>query len=374
MDCAAHVKLGSPEYLEKFFDKVSRNRVPISGAFDLTYRCNFRCQHCYAGHLAAEPRSRAAELETEQVIDLLSAAVEAGCLMVLLSGGEPLLRQDFLDIYKAAKRLGLIVTVFTNASLLTQDHLDVFAEYPPHLVEVSVYGADEAAYERISGVHGSFGRVRTGIERLLEGGVRVGLKTMILRDNVDYVDAIEALATSFGLRFRVDPMVTPRLNGDLTPLQQRVDPQQAVDLEMRTWERRADMARFFKRHDALRERATAPAHRLYRCGAGVASFQIDPQGFMHPCLMSQSIAYNTLTTGFAGAWKAVSAAVDRATWEGTGGCADCPNILLCDYCPGLFDLEQATPSRPPEYVCSLGENRRRAVGVDELEVAGVGAN
>ena len=95
---------------------------------------------------------------------------------------------------------------------------------------------------------------------------------------------------------------------------------------------------------------------------------------MHPCLMSQSIAYNTLTTGFADAWKEVTAAVDRATWEGTGGCADCPSILLCDYCPGLFALEQATPSRPPEYVCRLGENRRRAVGVDELEVAGVGAN
>ena len=279
MDCAAQVKLGSPEHLGRFFAKAGRDRVPISGAFDLTYRCNFRCLHCYAGHLATEARSRASELETGQVIDLLSAAAEAGCLMMLLSGGEPLLRHDFLDIYTAAKRLGLIVTVFTNASLLTEDHLNVFAEYPPHLVEVSVYGAGEATYERITGVHGSFRRVRTGIERLLDGGARVGLKTMILRDNVDDIDGIEAMATSLGLRFRLDPMVTPRLNGDLTPLEQRVDPQQAVDLEMRTWERRADMAAFFKRHDALRAESHGPGTPPVSMRRGYRKFPGRSAGF-----------------------------------------------------------------------------------------------
>jgi radical SAM protein with 4Fe4S-binding SPASM domain len=373
MDCAPQAELGSSEYLSTVLGRVCKDRVPLSGAFDLTHRCNFRCVHCYTGHLAAQPRSQAAELSTKQVTELLAAATHAGCLMLLLSGGEPLLREDFIDIYKAAKRLGLIVTVFTNASLITQAHLDAFSEYPPHTVEVSVYAASDATYERITGARGSFGRVRRGIDQLMERGVRVSLKTMILRDNVDEVLAIEALARGLGVRFRLDPTITPRLNGDPKPLDQRVDPERAVAIEMATETRQSDMARFVERQKTSGGGATASTSRLYRCGAGIASFHIDPQGYMHPCLMSRAIAYNTSAMGFGPAWKAVTSAVDEAKWEGTGGCADCPNILLCGYCPGLFELEHASPSRPPEYVCRLGENRYRAVDPDRAEVVGVKA-
>jgi radical SAM protein with 4Fe4S-binding SPASM domain len=347
------------------------------GAFDPTYRCNFRCTHCYAGHLAAQPRLQAGELGTERVVGLLSAAADAGCLWLLLSGGEPLLRDDFTQIYVAARQLGLIVTVFTNASLVEQAHLDALSEYPPHQVEVSIYGATEATYERVTGVAGSFRRAHRGIERLLGRGLRVTLKTMILRENAEEVVAMEAFAQGLGLRFRVDPLVTPRLNGDLKPLEQRIDPQRAIDIELSTEARRADLAKFFERRDEAVEDDSMPANRLYRCGAGLASFHIDPQGLMHPCLMSPSIAYNTHTMGFAAAWEAVTAAVDQATCDGSVGCARCPTIELCGYCPGLFALEEASPSRPSEYACRLGEGRLKAIGLERperLEVAGARSN
>jgi MoaA/NifB/PqqE/SkfB family radical SAM enzyme len=373
MDCGLQAEVGSPAHLAEVFGRVCRDRVPFGGTFDLTYRCNFRCVHCYAGHLAGQTPLQAAEIETEKVFGLLSAAADAGCLLLLLSGGEPLLREDFTEIYAHARRLGMIVTVFTNASLVAQTHLDVFAEYPPHMVEVSVYGATEAVYERVTGVPGSFRRSQRGIERLLDGGVRVGLKTMILRENADEIAGIEAFAQSLGLPFRLDPMVTPRLDGDPKPLSQRVEPQRAVDIEMSTGERRSEVARFLERQKAAIGPDPAPVSRLYRCGAGIASFHIDSRGYMRPCLMSVPIAYNTATLGFARAWKAVTVAIDQARWEGTGGCVDCPTILLCDYCPGLFELEQASPSQPPEYVCRLGESRQRAVGEVRPEVVHVGA-
>ena len=93
---------------------------------------------------------------------------------------------------------------------------------------------------------------------------------------------------------------------------------------------------------------------------------------MHPCLMSPAIAYNAGSMGFDGAWKAVTAAVDEATFEGAGRCTDCPDIVLCGYCPGLFVLEKASPSRPPDYACRLGENRLRAIGLKRPEVVHVG--
>lgn len=369
MDCETQAILGSSEHLRSIFGRVSRQRLPICGSVDLTYRCNYRCVHCYGAHLTGQSRARAAEMTTEQVFEVLKAAANAGCLMLLLSGGEPLLRDDFLDLYVAAKKLGMIVTVFTNASLVKEPHLDVFEELPPHLVEVSFYGATPGTYERVTGVPGSYRRARSGLERLLERGVRVGVKTMILRDNVHEVAALDAWAAGLGLRFRSDPLVTPRLDGDLSPLSQRVDPAIAAELEMGEEERRAEVAKFLNEHYRDGSGHQIPDERLYRCGAGIGGFHVDPRGFMHPCLLSTDISYNALAGGFADAWKEVKAAVDRATCEARSKCASCSHILLCGYCPALFRLENASPSRPPEYVCRLGESRHRVVGQEIPEVS-----
>ena len=377
MDCE-RVKLGSVAHLRQVFARAAHDRVPFSGGFDLTYRCNFRCRHCYVGHLTGRSRSGAAELPTGDVVDLLRQAAEAGCLMLVFSGGEPLVREDFLDVYQAAKRLGMIVTVFTNGSLISERHLAVFAEYPPHEVEVSVYGATEDTYERVTGIPGSLTRVRLGIDRLLERGITVGLKSMILRDNADEVLAIERLARDLGVPFRADPVVTPRLDGDLGPLEQRVEPVRAVDIEMQLEGYRDSMVSFLEEHTAAPGGQddmppVEPDERLYLCGAGKASFQLGPQGLLGPCQMSP-ITYDARAMGFAGAWKAVTNAVDAAVWEGASACAECPHILLCGYCPALFALEGATPSQPPRYLCRLGESRYRVLGREESEVVGVKAH
>jgi len=352
---------------------MQRERIPGSGALDLTYRCNFRCVHCYVGHLVAQTPAEAAELQTEQILAMLSGAASAGCLMVLLSGGEPLLRPDFTDIYVGARRLGLLVTVFTNGSLLAPSHLEVFREYPPRMVEISVYGATAGTYERITGIPDAFERTMRNIDMLVDRGVRVGLKTMILRDNVHEVDAIRALARERGLRFRLDPLVTPRLDGDPAPLAQRVEPQVAVGLELQEEERRAELAAYAHRQEvAARESGRDPREKVHRCGAGIWSFHVDPQGVLRPCFMTRGIAYNAAREGFAAAWAQIVAAVDRVAGDTSGACLGCHDLYLCGYCPGLFVLETGSPSEPAEYVCELGEQRRALLeGEKEVEHAAV---
>ena len=367
-DCAPHLEFGSSDYLARVLTRACADRSPVYGTFDLTHRCNLRCVHCYVGHRVGESRLEAAELGTQEAIDLLVAAADAGCLLMLLSGGEPLLREDFVEIYQAAKKLGLILTVFTNASLVTERHVEVFKEFPPHLVEVTVYGATEETYELVTGVPGVFEHSKRGVELLREHGIPVNLKTMILRDNLHEALAIEAWARDLGVHFRMDPLVTPRLDGDLRPLEQRVDPETAVAIELTAKERRAQVKDFLEQQSRSEAAIPMPPTHLYRCGAGQGSFYLDPVGQMQPCLMSQGIKYNARTLGFGPAWKAVTVAVDEASWEGRGGCADCADILLCGYCPGLFELEKTTPARPPEYVCELGRNRYKIIGSDQPEV------
>ena len=366
MDCGIQPELGSREHLSEVYRRAREDRVPVGCTFDLTHRCNFRCIHCLVGHETAQSRSQAGELTTEQAKSLLKEVADAGCLFLLMSGGEPLLRNDFADIYVEARRLGMVVTVFSNGSLVTAEHVEVFREFTPRMVEITLYGATEATFDRITGTPGSYQRAWRGIERLLDGGIAMGLKSMIMRDNVDEIPAMEARAQELGVTFRLDPVITPRLDGDLSPLLQRVDPEQAAEIELSSHRRRTELTDYLSREylDAQVE----PTDRAYRCSAGTVSCHIDPQGFLRPCVMSEELVYNTTTLGYLHAWRAAVAACDQGIWEDAGLCSGCPDIALCGYCAGLFALEQVTPSRPPEYLCRLGRARRQALLQNKPEV------
>ena len=355
MECAPS-QLWAAERLGELFDRASLDRVPFMVSLDITYRCDLRCTHCYAGHRVAETREEAAELATEEVLSLLEQVASAGCLHLLLSGGEPLLHPDF-TIYTAARRLGMLVTVFTNATLIGDAHLDLFADYRPQKVDVSLYGATPATYERVTGVPGSYTRAIDGIEGLVGRGIPVGLKTMILRENVDEVGAMEALASRLGVGFRADPLITLRQDGDLAPTTHRVEARRAVALELADSERR----------DALRDyaeerRGLSGSRRLYRCGAGMMSYHLDPQGIMRPCLESRKPTFDAVSMGIESAWRALVDAVDGLQAAPDDKCATCPLMVLCGYCPALSGLESGSDSRDSEYVCSLGEARAQAIG------------
>ena len=73
--------------------------MPLSFELELTARCNNHCRHCYVDLPADDERARAAELTTDEVLALGREAVDLGALWCLLTGGEPLLRNDFADIY-----------------------------------------------------------------------------------------------------------------------------------------------------------------------------------------------------------------------------------------------------------------------------------
>ncbi|MEI6727676.1 MAG: radical SAM protein [Actinomycetes bacterium] len=334
-----------------------RDRVPVSGSFDLTYRCNLRCVHCYCGHLTAQTASQAAELSTAGVQRLLAEAAEAGLLSLVLSGGEPLLRSDFVTIYDGACRLGLLTTVFTNATLVDDHIVAALREYPPQMVEVSMYGATDAVYERVTGVRGSYVRAMRGIQRLMDAGVRVGLKSMVLRDNVEDIPAMLKIADELGVSFRSDALVTPRLDGDQGPLEQRVDPVRAAELELLAEKSRRDAAAYRDRRMAADE-----SPDLYQCGAGSMGFHLDPAGGLRPCIMSQEYAFDAVGLGFAPAWKALVRALDGLRLQQDSLCPECNWRALCGYCPGLLALETGSVHGHSPYMCSLGERRSGIIG------------
>jgi len=163
-------------------------------------------------------------MSTGKVLDIIDEITDAGCLHLLITGGEPLLRDDFPAIYGHAKKRGLLVTIFSNGTLITERVIGMFRELPPHEVEISLYGATAPTYEKITGVPGSYEKCMLGIKLLAENNIKVNLKTILMTLNSHELSEMEKIARGFGARFRFDAAISPCFGGDKTPLKLRVSP------------------------------------------------------------------------------------------------------------------------------------------------------
>jgi radical SAM protein with 4Fe4S-binding SPASM domain len=339
------------DYFRDLFRRAHAARVPLSGTLELTRRCNLRCVHCYLGPQVRARAEVRRELSTAQVLDVIDQVVAAGCLNLLLTGGEPLLRRDFPEIYRQAKLAGLDVTVFTNGTPVTERIVALFRELPPRAVEISLYGATADIYERITGVAGSYGRCLAGIRRLRDGGVRLGVKTMLMTHNRHEFAAIEGLARGLGATFRFDPVLNARLDGGREPLALRVDAGEAVRLEFADPERRQGWVEVRARYPEV-----APSDRLLQCGAGEIGFHVDAYGDLQPCLMLPWLSYRLPEGTFAEGWARL-AHVRQLRVGKDNRCSTCQRRLYCGYCPGLLALENGDAETPSAYLCALGGER-----------------
>ena len=346
----------SKQYLELMGQKVIENRVPLSGSIDLTHRCNLDCIHCYLGDKIRADRLAPRELSARRWCAVLDEVARAGCLYLLISGGEPMLRDDFGDIYTHAKMCGMLVTVFTNGTTVTDDTVKLFRDYPPFGVEISLHGASEATCEHITGRKDAFVRCLKGIEKLLAAGIRVSLKSVLMTQNRAELSAIGRIAENFGIDFRFDAAIFSGLNGEPLPRGIRVAPEDAVALELADAGRLEQWRSYF-----LSMQGEPVSDRLYRCGAGETNFYIDPYGFLTPCLMVAEPRYDLGKGSFLTGWRDCIARIRERKAGDQFVCRSCEKRSLCELCPALFRIETGSEEMRSDYICALGHHRYRAV-------------
>ncbi len=352
MKCQETSHLSTVDYLLNFSDRAYQERIPLSGSIDITSKCNFKCIHCYY----TQDKNEREELNTERWLSIIDEITEAGCLFLLISGGEPLLRKDFSIIYRHAKMNGILLTVFSNGTLITEEIAELFLEFPPQTVEITIYGATPKTSDRITGVKGSLEKCLKGIETLLHYNVNVKLKTILMTENAHEFDAIENIARKFGVPFRFDAAIFPRFNGDCTPLNLRVQPEFAVKKEF------SDPLMLQKYRDYFEKTKNFPVvDTLYICSAGYTNFHIDPYGNLKPCLMTDKISYNIKNESFMNGWdNAISNIILEKAPEGYE-CNKCEKRTLCGFCPAFFLMENGNEYTRSEFLCKMGEERYRLI-------------
>ncbi len=334
------------EWTSGFRARAAKARTPVAVTLELTRRCNLRCAHCYLGDQAGHHRQKDRELSSEAVKAALSEWVEAGCLYLTITGGEPVLRTDFAEIYRHARELGMVVTVFSNGTLVEDSVVGLFRELPPRKVEISLYGATSGIHDAATGVPGSHARAWEGIRRLRAGGIRLVLKTLLMKANLHEFEAMARQAAEIGAGFRHDAAIFPRLaDGSAAPLALRVSPEEAVRADMATPERRRMWREKIEKTAAHPEDA-----RLYTCSAGLTAFHADPYGALSPCLMASNFSLPSGGQPFRELWADGLAEIRTRLRRQAGGCSRGALRGACTHCPAFNRLETGDEERESDYM------------------------
>jgi radical SAM protein with 4Fe4S-binding SPASM domain len=334
-------------------------RLPANGTIEVTRRCPLTCAHCYNNLPMGDKEARRGELTLAEHQRLVDEIAEAGCLWLLYTGGEIFARKDFLDIYTHAKRQGLIITLFTNGTLITPRIADYLAEWRPFNIEITLYGYTKETYERLTGIPGSHARCLNGIRLLKERGLPLKLKSVAVTINKHELPDMQRFAEEeLGVEFKYDAMMSPRIDCSQSPLAVRLKPEEIVELDLSDPTRIAEWRRIAEQFNGPAEHAD----EVYSCGGGVNSFAVDPEGKMSICVLSHMDTYDLRRGSFREGWEHFLRGVRHKKATRLTKCVACQMKSTCGMCPANGELENGDPESPVDFLCQVSHLRAHTLG------------
>lgn len=344
-------------------------RIPLSLELEITARCNLNCKHCYINLRANDEIAKRNELSKEDIKEIIDESISLGAISCTLTGGEPLLRGDFIDIYLYLKKKGILVSVFTNATLITKEIIDLFKSLPPRIIEVSVYGKSKEIYERITRQKGSYFLFNQGLELLLDSGLKIRLKGMALRSNVKELEKIEEKCKNNTYDFhRIDPFLHLRYDQDIvrnTEIKmERLTPSEIVEFESSNKLRYKALIKH--RHRFITKNLKRSEPYLFYCTPGRKNFAVSYDGKLRLCpsLWHPDTIYDLKNGTIFDAWTNFIPFVLRIKSNKKvyiDNCLNCPISNLCFWCPAHAFLESGEMDTPVDYFCNVAKARAKMI-------------
>lgn len=335
------------------YDSWTRDHQPYIATFELLPNCNFECIHCYLG----VHRQYDNMLTFDEIKHVLDELQSAGVLQLALTGGECTLRNDFSQIYEYAKKLGFIVTVFTNASHITPEILRVFKEYPPFSIEISLYGASEETYLRVT-KRNMFRTVMDNIETLYKEGIRFSLKTPLIVQNADDEEELEKIAQKYGQTLRIGFAMSPTIDKELYPEEYTIDLEKrfeheinnsiGLDTGLTEAEIHNPWGEVFDRGEFVPQ---------YICNPGVSDVFVDYQGNVCPCIAYRNKGKSLFDHSMKEIWQSFKYFKEIPV-NPRSKCLRCQSRYFCSICLAEQENIYGDICHTPKDVCTYARARK----------------
>ncbi len=343
-------------FISRLFDKATQTGTPLSGTFELTSRCTLDCKMCYIHKKEQNRDTKAKEKPTQWWLDLAEKAKDSGMLLLLLTGGEPMLREDFDEIYLACKKMGLLVTINTNATLIDEKKIQLFKENPPQRVNISLYGTSKETYGNLCGVPEAYDKVVWAIKSLKEAGINIKINYTVTPYNKDDAIGASDFAQELGVPIQTVTYMFPPLRacascGEAVRLSHEDAAKVMFNLQKHRLGDEFDKFLEYKKKNKKTpdyfDDCDKEGERI-GCRAGSTTFWVTWDGKMTPCgMMVEPVAQ--VDDGFEVAWQKIRK--EREAIILPSECTACEHKSYCDVCAAVTYAETGRFDGLPTYAC-----------------------
>ena len=347
-----------PAATEYLYQKASAAGIPLSGTFELTPVCNMDCKMCYV-RLSHRDQEKIAPLaDAQRWLKLAQEAKSAGMLYLLLTGGEPFLHPQFREIMENLHKMGFLITINSNGTLIDESVVAWLKDCPPVRINISLYGASDETYARLCRNPRGFTQATKAIKLLKDAGISVKLNCSLTPENVADLEKIVDYAKTNNLIVQVATYMFPPMRKDASMVGQnaRFSPEDAAYYMAYADYLTIGAERFCAQKEyPAPECADEQCGKLgdgIRCRAGKCSFWITWQGKMLPCgMFPVENSPNVFENPFQSVWEQVK--TDAAAIRLPAQCANCSAKDACHACAAMVVTESGDFQKVPQYRCDM---------------------
>ena len=349
------------QIIEHMHRRAVAQGIPLSGTFELTPLCSMACKMCYVRMSPEEFAATGKRLRTaDEWLALAREAKEQGMLLLLLTGGEPFLYPEFRRLYTELRQMGFVISINSNATLITEETVAWLKENPPQRINITLYGASDATYARLCGHPTGFTQVTRAIELLRDAGISVKLNCSVTPENVCDLEDIIAYSDEHKLVLQATSYMFPPLRRDAESVGRNArfaaEECARTEVKIRRLQYGAENLREYCKAIESHQPVDTPLcadceGEGLQCRAGKSAFWVTWDGRMTPCGMVNEPAVFPFGQGFADAWQSLRA--QTAALHLPPECASCDAKHYCHTCAAMCYTETGRYDCKPQYRCDL---------------------
>lgn len=349
---------------EKYLcDMAFEKQIPISGTFELLSACNMNCKMCYVRTSWNEMLKQGKILSVDEWVRIAEQAKEMGTLFLLLTGGEPLMYPGFKELYKRISQSGIILTINTNGTLINDEIIELWKEYPPRRVNISLYGSSNATYERLCNNSIGFDQTLNAIKKCIDANIQVKINYTINSKNYDDLDEVIKITEDLNIPISTPTYMFPPIrkeNVDYDYEQYRLSPEKASEIQTRVIRRSlsdgsTSINSIFSnlddvcKRDCRKDEVDVPGGFL--CSAGVSSFWINWKGQLTACGMVSNPNSDLKVFTFKEGWNKILEESKKIMTSKK--CFNCKYRKMCISCAASSLAETGRTDQTVEWHCEL---------------------
>lgn len=342
--------------------KASIMKIPLNGAFELSPVCNFACKMCYVRKTHAQIKKEGKKLILwQQWLELAKQCRDAGTLYLLLTGGEPFLYPGFRELYTELHKMGFIISINTNGTLIDRETVEWLKKIAPCRVNITLYGASPVTYQRICGHANGFKKAMNAINMLNEANIPVVINASMIPENACDLEKIANIGKTLGLNTRISTYMFPPMRREKEKQDSRFTPEESAKMYLcrakcqHTTESYQKMIKEFL--DSICDNCSknddwGQSTEFMRCRAGRSTFWINWEGYMTACgMLDFPLRTEPFKESFKECWMNLTNCV--RTTPVLNGCRGCEKREICNPCVAMIYGETETVDQKAAYLCKL---------------------